>query len=1484
MSNRKRFLAMMLTIAMVLSTFATMAMPAGAATFANLAEEDLSEILDILYGLDIVRGVEPGVFGGEQYVNRQQFALFVARVITGTPGFFEHDTEALERVQRTFGDIRDATFATAIEFAYRAGIIQGRQAPVYENGVLVTPGLFDPTGEVTLQEAVAMMLRALGYTPANAQFLAYPTGYLAMATRPTVKLLGSHVDTQGLDLLAAGATPTQRLRRYDMARLVYNMTLSYRFERLLVPGGAGVLQNVEVLTPVLENFGVERVIGYVTGVRNYAATLNIAHEDGFIERLEGTPVLERTTWGDIEIQYLSTERNLLNQITRHTSGRIRTTMDTIGLRTDYEPVELLGRKVAVFRHINRADTGTLPNAMILGARHDVTDYANEVDITDFRGNAGTGAVADIVPAVAGVIDNVRELELGVGNGEIRMFNQRGALAGRDLSIVTNFYRLGNDGILWAPSVGDVALAATARPETLGEAATAAAREAREAAQVEWGYATRARNTALNSLNALGRLIAGHGDTDVRNYRLYFIDNGIGLDGNPQFFYIFQPMQPVFRHTDESGGRIRLDPPDGGTPTAGTGTLLTNADNYANRRPFHADTNRTGYRFIGDITPTVGNAYMVTISGAERRDVTVYRQLDVLRTESTLIGRTDTQMRFGGTAANNQFTFGRATGDMAMGAFTTGAGDLGAMFVVFGDADTNTPYFARQIVGAPGVYNEFTNYAVIVRQPMALVVGARTVFSVRVFDATIGAERTIRIADLDDRGTPFNLGDIIAMRSRGDIWEAVVINRETTGNVGTVATEGRAAVAGVDPARYTRRFVASMLATATNATGLWTGATFADTGTNDLFNTTRTRLEMAGGDTYTLTPAAPSTIPVAINANTRFVAVSAADNNMVTAQGASGPMGAVAVGDMLRLSGAARNVNANVLGIVTVARGTAAAAGAADVVFVLTNATILGDTHVAPRIGIVLPTTRAWTDAGLRDQEGFDALGVIHHVRYVYEYATNQIIPVATTNSDLARWGNVVRITEDTAPSLPAFPGETFLMIESSGTGTVLTGQTGLLALTATPGATAITDLLARVDGTPATLPAGINGTTTVRGPLGTYNAGGTIVAGGELSQLTPGSRINVLFIAPHSGNTNGRIGHRLMTISNGQADRLRDADARAVVTRDYAGNALSVTLVVRLTGPAHLRDGDHNLGTGDIHWPAGAPNWQGPTIQPTTAVTIAGPGTVAENATITLTATVTPEGAGAVTWTSSNPTVATVAAGTAANTGIVTGVAEGTATITATSDGISATHQVTVTGALGTLIAHVNTLVSARLSDVLDTFVGTEWAAVLARAANARYTHFIGAVDPHLYALNIAITAANAAIRDQNVAALLAARTALDTATPNSDAYSFADARTAIPPMPTGFTVLQNNSPVTTVSITMDGSNDTATLELGTTTPDVAGFPGGSTLTAASSDSTVATVAVDHTDAITVTAVSVGTTTITITVSGLTATVAVAVASSDDDD
>ena len=209
---------MVLAVVMIVSTMATIgSLPA--AGFADVDDAALLCALGVLGDLEVVKGVGPNadgepLFGGTQNVTRQQFALFVARIKTGTPEFYLPDDNALVEVQKLFSDVEDATFAAAILFCFEEGIITGSVAPAAG-----APGKFDPEANITLQQAAAMLVRALGYTSATANEIPYER-VLTHATRPEVALVGNNVETEGFDLVALGKRASDTLTRNDMAMLL----------------------------------------------------------------------------------------------------------------------------------------------------------------------------------------------------------------------------------------------------------------------------------------------------------------------------------------------------------------------------------------------------------------------------------------------------------------------------------------------------------------------------------------------------------------------------------------------------------------------------------------------------------------------------------------------------------------------------------------------------------------------------------------------------------------------------------------------------------------------------------------------------------------------------------------------------------------------------------------------------------------------------------------------------------------------------------------------------------------------------------------------------------------------------------------------------------------------------------------------------------------------------------------------------------------
>lgn len=195
MRNFKKFLTLVLAVMMVVSAFSFSTSAASQFTDVKADNEYLAKSVSLLNYMGIAKGVSDTEFGVDQPVTRQQFALFIYRLMKGGK-----DAPAASSNTTRFTDLTDPTYFYAISWANAQGIVNGRSATT-----------FDPTGEITLQEAYTMIIRALGYE--ENETLAYPFGYIEKAEKENVAL------DEGLD---SKITYTDKLTRGDMAIILYN--------------------------------------------------------------------------------------------------------------------------------------------------------------------------------------------------------------------------------------------------------------------------------------------------------------------------------------------------------------------------------------------------------------------------------------------------------------------------------------------------------------------------------------------------------------------------------------------------------------------------------------------------------------------------------------------------------------------------------------------------------------------------------------------------------------------------------------------------------------------------------------------------------------------------------------------------------------------------------------------------------------------------------------------------------------------------------------------------------------------------------------------------------------------------------------------------------------------------------------------------------------------------------------------------------------
>ncbi len=187
MKNLKRLMSVVLSVVMLLS----MVISTSAATFTDVAESDKAfEAVEILAALKILEGKEAGVFDPDANIKRSEFAAVICRAMNQSPVGVA-----------SFTDVAADHWAyNYIAWAASQKIVNGRG-----------DGTFDPDANVTYNEAITMIVRAMGYEYYVEEYLGgFPTGYARVA--------GSYKIDAGVNTANGNAAAT----RADVATLVYN--------------------------------------------------------------------------------------------------------------------------------------------------------------------------------------------------------------------------------------------------------------------------------------------------------------------------------------------------------------------------------------------------------------------------------------------------------------------------------------------------------------------------------------------------------------------------------------------------------------------------------------------------------------------------------------------------------------------------------------------------------------------------------------------------------------------------------------------------------------------------------------------------------------------------------------------------------------------------------------------------------------------------------------------------------------------------------------------------------------------------------------------------------------------------------------------------------------------------------------------------------------------------------------------------------------
>ena len=143
----KKLLPMVLALVMTLS----LAVSANALKADEKINEDYAEAVAVLNGMGVFKGYEDGSFKPENNITRAEVATIIYRIYTGDVA--KNDKSGLYATYNKFSDMAGAGWAAGyIGYCSNAELVKG-----YPNGT------FQPSGNITGYEVLAMILRAVGY-------------------------------------------------------------------------------------------------------------------------------------------------------------------------------------------------------------------------------------------------------------------------------------------------------------------------------------------------------------------------------------------------------------------------------------------------------------------------------------------------------------------------------------------------------------------------------------------------------------------------------------------------------------------------------------------------------------------------------------------------------------------------------------------------------------------------------------------------------------------------------------------------------------------------------------------------------------------------------------------------------------------------------------------------------------------------------------------------------------------------------------------------------------------------------------------------------------------------------------------------------------------------------------------------------------------------------------------------------------------------
>ncbi len=220
MINFKRIMSASLATLMIVAAMMT---GVSAKSYDDVASTDaFAEQIEILSDIGVIKGTSETEFSPDEDVTREQMAMLLFRLMIGKDNSGKINTTA-------FTDLYDETYHGAISWANASGYILGTSATTFE-----------PTEGIMLQDAMTMLVRALGHDT-DTMNAGYPWTYIDTAIK-----LGLDAGLESLDY-------EKELTRAEVAAILYNaITAEYLIPRT-APNGMTYYDSTTI---------IERVFGY----------------------------------------------------------------------------------------------------------------------------------------------------------------------------------------------------------------------------------------------------------------------------------------------------------------------------------------------------------------------------------------------------------------------------------------------------------------------------------------------------------------------------------------------------------------------------------------------------------------------------------------------------------------------------------------------------------------------------------------------------------------------------------------------------------------------------------------------------------------------------------------------------------------------------------------------------------------------------------------------------------------------------------------------------------------------------------------------------------------------------------------------------------------------------------------------------------------------------------------------------------------------